>query len=68
MIQDRIAYGIGYAQAQERLFQMEVLRRAAEGQLAPLLGASYLEMDLITTRDSETAAERQAPARSAQPL
>ena len=59
VIQQRIAYGIGYAQAQERLFQMEILRRAAEGQLAPLLGHAYLEMDLITTRDSETAAERQ---------
>ncbi len=59
VIQNRIAYGIGYAQAQERLFQMEVLRRAAEGQLSALLGQSYLEMDLITTRDSETAAERQ---------
>lgn len=58
VIEQRIAYGIGYAQAQERLFQMEVLRRAAEGDLADLLGPSYLKMDMITTRDSETAAER----------
>ena len=59
-IERRIAYGIGYAQAEERLFQMEVLRRAAEGDLAELLGRPYLEMDVITRRDSETAAERQA--------
>jgi penicillin amidase len=59
-IEQRIAYGIGYAQAEERLFQMEVLRRAAEGQLAQLLGSAYLQMDIITRRDSETGAERQA--------
>jgi penicillin amidase len=59
VIQDRIAYAIGYAQAEDRLFQMEILRRAAEGRLAQLLGPSYTEMDLITARDSETAAERQ---------
>jgi penicillin amidase len=57
-IQDHIAYGIGYAQAQERLFQMEILRRAAEGRLADLLGPDYLQMDLLTRRDSETEAER----------
>lgn len=57
-IQDHTAYGIGYAQAEERLFQMEVLRRAAEGRLADLLGPDYLTMDLVTRRDSETDAER----------
>ena len=59
-IEQRIAYGIGYAQAEERLFQMEILRRAAEGDLAQLLGASYLQMDVVTRRDSETADERAA--------
>ena len=29
-----MAFGIGYAQAEERLFQMELLRRAAEGRLS----------------------------------
>src|SRR5579884_4189838 len=51
LIELRIAYGIGYAQAEERLFQMEVLRRAAEGHLAELLGPAYVEMDVITRRD-----------------
>jgi penicillin G amidase len=59
-IERRIAYGIGYAQAEERLFQMEVLRRAAEGDLAQLLGSSYLQMDEVTRRDSETESEREA--------
>jgi penicillin amidase len=60
VIEQRIAYGIGYAQAEERLFQMEVLRRAAEGDLAQLLGRPYLQMDVITRRDSETEPEREA--------
>ena len=59
-IEQRLAYGIGYVQAEERLFQMDILRRAAEGQLAELLGSDYLQMDLITRRDSETDQERQA--------
>ena len=33
-IEGRLAFGIGYAQAEERLFQMEILRRAAEGRLS----------------------------------
>ena len=37
---------------------MEVLRRAAEGRLADLLGPDYLTMDYVTRRDSETDAER----------
>ncbi|MFL5824831.1 MAG: penicillin acylase family protein [Solirubrobacteraceae bacterium] len=65
--QRRIAYGIGYAQAEERLFQMEILRHAAEGQLSELLGRPYLEMDLITRRDSETAAERRAQVSALSP-
>ena len=58
-IQGRIAYGIGYAQAEERLFQMDILRRAAEGRLSDLLGDQYVQMDVLTRRDSETEAERQ---------
>jgi penicillin amidase len=59
-IEDRLAYGIGYAQAEERLFQMEILRRAGEGRLSDLLGPAYVQMDIVTRRDSETRAERQA--------
>jgi penicillin amidase len=57
-IRDRSAWGIGYAQATERLFQMEILRRAAEGRLADLLGPDYLQMDILTRRDSESEQDR----------
>ena len=35
-----LMFAAGYAQAQERLFLMDVIRRMAEGTLASLLGAS----------------------------
>ena len=57
-IKQRLAFGIGYSQAEDRLFQMEVFRRDAEGQLSALLGPSYYQMDLLANRDSETAADR----------
>lgn len=63
-IEDHVAFGIGYAQAQERLFQMELLRRAAEGRLADLVGPDYLQMDELTRRDSETDAERMQAVKS----
>jgi penicillin amidase len=59
-IKERLAYGIGYAQAEDRLFQMEVFRRDAEGQLSDLLGPTYLQMDLLAARDNENAADRAA--------
>jgi penicillin amidase len=37
----------GYFAARERLFQMEVLRRMAQGRLAELFGASALPLDRI---------------------
>jgi penicillin G amidase len=50
-------WGAGYAIAQDRLFQIEVFRRAAEGRLAEVLGKSYLPMDIETRRDFYTPAE-----------
>jgi penicillin amidase len=66
-IEGRLAFGIGYAQAEERLFQMDVLRRAAEGRLSDLLGSQYLQMDVLARRDSETDAERRAQIDSLDP-
>ena len=61
-IEEHIAFGVGYAQAEERMFQMEVLRRAAEGTISELVGPgtnnSYATMDFVTRRDSETNEER----------
>src|SRR5574341_1135444 len=38
-----VAFAVGYAQAQDRLWQMEVNRRAASGTLSELLGEQALE-------------------------
>src|SRR5438876_8221382 len=37
--------GLGFAMAQDRLWQMDYLRRKATGRLAELLGALYVEQD-----------------------
>ncbi len=52
------AYANGYAQAEDRLFEMDVLRRAASGRLAEMLGSSYLLMDEVVRRDGFTEDER----------
>src|SRR5207302_7149670 len=38
-------FGLGYAMAQDRLWQMDYLRRKATGRLAELLGAAYVDQD-----------------------
>ena len=64
VIEENVGFGVGYAQAEERLFQMEVLRHAAEGTLSELVGPgpnnSYATMDFVERRDSETDDERLA--------
>ncbi|QNM97964.1 penicillin acylase family protein [Chitinimonas koreensis] len=40
-----VAYATGYLHAQERFFQMDLLRRVAAGELAELVGAAALELD-----------------------
>ncbi len=40
-----LAFGLGYAHAQDRLFQMDLLRRASAGELSALLGAATLATD-----------------------
>jgi penicillin G amidase len=50
-------WGAGYAIAQDRLFQIEIFRRAATGRLAEVLGKSYLPMDIETRRDFYTPDE-----------
>ena len=50
-------WGVGYAVAQDRLFQLELFRRATSGRLAEILGDSYLDDDLIARRDYYTDAE-----------
>jgi penicillin G amidase len=55
---ERAAYANGYAQGEDRLFEMDVLRRAATGRLSETLGPGYLLMDEVVRRDGFTAPER----------
>ncbi len=41
---------IGYVEARNRLFQMDLIRREAAGNLAAILGPSYLASDLFELR------------------
>jgi penicillin amidase len=43
-------FGQGFVQAQDRLFQLELFRRAAAGRLAEVLGPSALEPDRFMRR------------------
>jgi penicillin amidase len=40
-------FGFGYATAQDRLFQLDYLRRKARGRLAEILGAEAIESDML---------------------
>src|SRR5262245_31487998 len=40
-----LAYATGYAHGQDRFFQMDLMRRAASGELAELLGRGVLDVD-----------------------
>ncbi len=40
-----VAYGLGYAHGQDRFFQMDLMRRAAAGELSALLGAGTVQTD-----------------------
>ncbi|MFQ3648855.1 MAG: penicillin acylase family protein [Gemmataceae bacterium] len=40
-----VAFGLGFAHAQDRLFQMDLLRRLAAGELSELLGPAALTAD-----------------------
>ena len=58
-------FGFGYAMAQDRLFQLDYLRRKAVGQLSEILGPDGLELDIVArTLDLRRIAEtewRQTP-------
>lgn len=44
------AWALGYAHAQDRYFQMDLLRRAAAGEMSELFGESRLESDIAQRR------------------
>ena len=43
--EDDVAMVLGYVMAQDRLWQMDYLRKAGQGRLAEIFGADYLEGD-----------------------
>ncbi|MFD1512590.1 penicillin acylase family protein [Halomarina rubra] len=52
-----LGYGQGYAQARDRLFQMDVLRHVGYGDSASVLGPSQVASDRQVRRDLYTRAE-----------
>ena len=50
-------WGVGYAVAEDRLFQLEAFRRATSGRLAEILGSDSVPDDTIARRDYYTDAE-----------
>jgi penicillin amidase len=48
--QDDLFVAQGFVQAQDRLFQMDLWRRAVQGRLAEVLGANFIERDAMTRR------------------
>ncbi|MBL1212695.1 MAG: penicillin acylase family protein [Ignavibacteriae bacterium] len=41
------AFALGYVHAQERMFQMDLMRRAAEGKLSEILGTKTIAVDKL---------------------
>ena len=62
-------FALGYSMAQDRLFQMELLRRLAEGELSELVGSAALDVDraMRTLRLKPKAAENAARMREKYP-
>src|SRR5262249_14575268 len=48
--QDDLFFAQGFVQAQDRLFQMDLWRRSAQGRLSDVLGPNFIERDAMTRR------------------
>ena len=64
---EAVWFGVGYAQAQDRLWQAEILRRTATGTSAELFGASALAGDTFARTLFGSKARRAALFASASP-
>ena len=61
-----VFYGLGYAHAQDRLWQMTVMRRTVQGRLSEVFGIRTLEIDKLLRRfDLYTAAQRSVAVQDA---
>lgn len=54
-----VYFGYGYAVAQDRLFQMEMLKRTVQGRVAEVLGTDYLDLDIKLRTEYNHPAVRQ---------
>src|SRR5262245_21406334 len=54
-----VGYGMGQAQAQDRLFQMELVRKSATGNVAELFGTDFLSDDIDARRQFYSEEEQQ---------
>ncbi len=43
--EEEVSFGLGFAMAQDRLFQMDLIRRAIQGKLSEILGESLISVD-----------------------
>ena len=50
-------HGLGYAIGQDRLFQLEMMRRSVWGEVAEILGPSFIDFDRETRRRGYSRAE-----------
>ena len=54
-----LMFAVGYVHAQDRLWQMDIMRRAGEGRLSEVLGSATVEFDeLFRTVDLSGVADR----------
>lgn len=53
------SHALGYTTAEDRLWEMDVFRHAAKGELSTLIGPDYLEMDITSRREGYTEEEVQ---------
>lgn len=64
-----VFFGLGFAHAQDRLWQMLMLRRTAQGRLSELFGTRTLRIDELMRRlDLYGHARRSVPAQDAETL
>src|SRR5919197_5568623 len=48
--EDDVFFAQGFVQAQDRLFQMDLWRRASLGRLSEVLGGNFIDRDTMTRR------------------
>jgi acyl-homoserine lactone acylase PvdQ len=53
------SFALGYTTAEDRMWEMDVFRHAAKGELSTLVGPDYLEMDIAARREGYTEEEVQ---------